>query len=81
MKPVSVRFKFQWWGSGVFETDRLFPAVQGGNKKRGRFGVGDLLVTDDFEVRDWLRGLSGWQEVESPTGDRVTHRAVKGAFV
>ena len=73
------RWQFQWWGSGELETDRLFPAVQGGNKKKARFYPGDLLVTDSEAVRDWLRGQNGWMEVERTTA-KVSHRPVKGAF-
>ena len=68
-------WKFQYIGPGDVTTG-LDQIVRDGKKvdDGGVLVPGDVVVVADPDLRDYLRSLTNFQEQESPTSDKPTHK-------
>ena len=69
-KPKTHNFRFQYIGDGPVSSG--WETVSG--KKEAVLHPNDEIVVSDVDTADYLRVLSDWREVSSPTTDKPTHR-------
>ena len=80
MAKAKPAFKFQYVGTGPVTTG-LVNITRDGNamKNDGSLEPGDIVVVNDVDTAVWLRSLTNFLEVDSPTSDKPTHKPKKKA--
>ena len=76
MAKAKVAWRFQYIGEGPVSTGLEIVGRKSGDDD-GVLQPNDEVVVGDVEEAVWLRSLSNFREVSSPTKDKPTHRKKK----